>query len=1698
MKSVYSALEPIVNGSLTQKEKGTKYEAACVYYLQNDPFYRDFFSRVGTLEQALSWDDCPVRDTKDTGIDLMAQEAQSGLWWAIQCKCYDGDKPLPKGTCNSFFAYALTQSGVDNLMVMTSAAAPGANLQKQLDGSHCLFVNTAKMASSNIDWEPFINGVPAKERVTYDPRPHQQEAIDCIEAKWADYDRCKAIMACGTGKTLMSLRLVEDWMQDCPGTVLFCAPSISLVGQSMREWMGQSRVPLSPLVVCSDSKASRKDDVIPMTLDAFEYPATTDANSLWRSYKASREANPGGLVVIFSTYQSIDVIRAAQALGVPDFEVVICDEAHRTTGNALPGVSKTEASAFMKVHFDENVRAKKRLYMTATPRIYGETAKRKGAEEDYTIASMDDESIYGPTAYQIKFGEAVEKKLLTDYKVLVLTVQEDAIGDRLPSLEGDQGVNAVTLEPSDIGKIVGCWKGLVDHGEAAPEDATGLGDMLVVDDVDRLDPEATPLHRAVGFCSTINASKTIAEAFSQIVEKYTEEDPGELPLRCELDHVDGNMPSDARARKIAWLGEDVADDECRILTNARCLAEGIDVPNLDAVIFFNAKNSTVDVVQAVGRVMRRAEGKEYGYIILPIFVPAGMTPEEALDDSKVFANVWSILQALRSHDERIEAKVNALALQQEAERNRLQAPDSKHKGWDEGNLTKKEQEEQKAAEITQGVQMRLSMFPAERWEKAVKTTLVKKCGTRIYWDEWAEDVAKIAQRHIDRIGALVRGDEEVSAHFAIFLKGLRDSLNPGITEDEAVQMIAQHIITVPVFEALFGDFEFAKSNPVSIAIDRFIAVLDERQIREASDGEVLDDVYSSVRRRAAAIQSDVARQQLIRDLYEKFFKVAFKATSEKMGVVYTPTEIIDYILRETDRVLRREFGKGLADDGVHILDPFAGTGSFMAHLIESDLIPIDKLGHKYRNEIHSNEILLLAYYIMTVNIEYAYHQRMADAGLDEGYVPFEGAVLTDTFQMTEADNTIDEKVFSDNSERVRRQNRLPIRVIVGNPPYSVGQRNANDNNQNESYPTLDYRIAETYVAKTDATNKNSLYDSYIRAFRWASDRIGDRGVVSFVSNGGWLRGTAFDGFRRCLVDEFDEIYVFDFKGNMRASDWKSEGGQVFGAGSQTPVAVAVLVKTGAKDGAAVIHYHDVGIGKTREEKLSAAKSAALDGVNNWRIVKPDKYGDWLDQRDDSFYEFVPMGLAKRRAPYGMFEIWSAGLKTQRDPWAWGFSKMGVSIQMSRLINGMDEEIQRAKSEGTSIEYDSARFSWTRRMEDAARRGERLVFDGREVVLGSYRPFCRQWVYYDRVMNEMTYQQPRLFPLAEGERAKGPTSSPSFALNGNRSAVGEVLGKAGEMTYQQSALHCLENKVICLSQSNRRSFSCLMTNLLPDLHMDPDGAQCFPLYWYEEDTGAALFDEDGHLGSNGQPSLFRKGAGGAERRFVRRDAITNEALSEFRSVYPHTFLGRYKKDGGEELNKEDIFFYVYGILHSPEYRKRFDSNLKKELPRIPLARDFAAFSAAGRKLARLHLDYDTVEPWASIVEDGDSINPGRTVKMKFGKCKKDEEHPKGEDVSVLHVAENMTLRGIPVRAYDYMVNGRSAIGWLMDRYQVRKDKASGIVNDPNEYSDDPRYIVNLVERVVTVSMETLDVVAQLPPLNELPQPADWPIAWRAAK
>lgn len=1077
----------------------------------------------------------------------------------------------------------------------------------------------------------------------------------------------------------------------------------------------------------------------------------------------------------------------------------------------------------------------------------------------------------------------------------------------------------------------------------------------------------------------------------------------------------------------------------------------MDVPSLDAVIFFSPKRSKVDVVQAVGRVMRTftdkrtGKAKKLGYIILPVVIPSEMTPEQALNQSDTFDVVWGVLQALRSHDQRIDAYVNSLPMRKPRKKDRglgIGGKSGHPDGYEDSGDTP----------LTGDGNQQLTFdFGTTALERAVYAKAVEKCGSKVYWSSWAEDVGRIARSHVDQINAAIEADPVAAKAMDSFLRSLRDSLNPGITQEAAVEMVAQHMVTLPVFDALFGDYAFATSNPVSVAITRFLDELRGHGIGDMAedDRRSLDELYASVRRRASFCRTDSNRQALIKDLYNDFFSKAFTKTSKKLGIVYTPIEIVDCILHMADRAMRREFGKGLSDPGVHVLDPFAGTGSFMAELIsDPELMPMSSLEEKYRHELHSNEILLLAYYIMVVNVEYAYHSRMGGS-----YVPFNGAVLTDTFQMDERSDELDLGMFVDNSERVLREQEAPIRVIVGNPPYSAGQKNANDNNQNEHYPTLEQRIRETYSAHANATNRNSLMDSYIEAFRWASDRIGDEGVVCFVSNAGWLRSEAGVGVRRCFSEEFSSIYILDLLGHMQyrrmtREQMKMQGGNVFGNGSTASIAITMLVKNPNSQEHGVIRYHCVGEYLTQRQKLSAVASC-IDRDPDWETLAQDRHGDWLDQRDDSWYDFAPSGLQKLKTPLGVWSIWSSGLKTQRDAWCWNYSSQELKANVTRLVEDTNKEIARASGNVDELMFDAKRFSWTHAMKDYARKGAVIPFDEADLIVGSYRPFCRQWLYYEPHLNERVYQQQRLFPL----------------ICPNEAAP---------------------NVVICES-AEKEELSTLVVKLLPDLHFVGSN-QCFPMYWYEKDDGSSM-----RLVADDGERVLRDAWG---NRYVRHDAITDEALRVFRQAYPNAFATRPKKDGGPGVNKGDVFWYVYGILHSDEYRTQFAANLQRELPRVPLVEAFESFSRAGRALGDLHLNYESVQPWPGLVISGvlPGEDPGPVLKLAWGKRRNPETGKQEKDHTRLVYNKRVTISNIPESAQGYVVNGRSPLDWMIDRYQVKTDKATGIKNDPNEYSDDPRYILDLACRLVTVSMRTNEIVAQLPPLKEIEKPKNWPVAW----
>ncbi len=1001
-----------------------------------------------------------------------------------------------------------------------------------------------RFEDSPIDWATYVQDEVVVLAPKKEPRPHQTEAIRCVQEGFAGHDRGKLIMACGTGKTFTGLKIAET-LVGVGKTALFLVPSLSLMSQSIREWTIDSKIPLRSFAVCSDNQVGRRrkssDDIAEIDVHDLDWPATTNAAKLAERVGAGAEDR---MTVVFATYQSIQVLADAQAKhGLPEFDLIICDEAHRTTGATF---ADEEQSNFVKVHDQDFLAGRKRLYMTATPRVFGEAIKTKANEASVELSSMDNEDLYGPTFFTRGFGWAVENGLLTDYKVIVLAVDEAMVSASIQARLAD-GQNELKLD--DATKIVGCYKALTKAG--LRDDVAG-------------DPD--PMHRALAFCRDIASSKLICEQFAPVVSDYLASDEGRqvegerTALNCELSHVDGTFGAKARTERLDWLKAETAEETCRILSNARCLSEGVDVPALDAILFLHPRKSQIDVVQSVGRVMRRAPGKAMGYVILPIGVPAGMTPEEALADNDRYRVVWQILNALRSHDERFDATINRMDLGVDvsdqieviAVSNKLPARSDKTRaaGIGEGSANDGDDHATEVSLSSGGEQM---AFVFDEFAKAIMAKIVKKVGRRDYWENWAGDIADIAKTHITRITAVVQKDgSREQAAFRGFLAEVRDDLNDSISETEAIEMLAQHIITKPVFEALFQDHSFAANNPVSVAMQSVLDVLQEQNLEKET--ESLQRFYDSVRRRAAGIDNAEAKQKIIVELYDKFFRNAFPRMTEKLGIVYTPVEIVDFIIRSVDETLRAEFGQTLGSEGVHIIDPFTGTGTFIARLLQSGLIAPDELNRKFREELHANEIVLLAYYIAAINIEAVY------ATLAGAYEPFRGICLTDTFQLYEQDRDLVNDLMVDNSSRRTRQKALDIRVVVGNPPYSGQQGSENENNKNLEYPSLDKRIRETYAKASSSKLAKANYDSYVRAIRWASDRVKDRGVVAFVTNGSFIDARNLDGLRKQLVEDFTSVSIFDLRGDQRTSGDASrrEGGKVFGSGSRTPVAITVL------------------------------------------------------------------------------------------------------------------------------------------------------------------------------------------------------------------------------------------------------------------------------------------------------------------------------------------------------------------------------------------------------------------------------------------------------------------------------------------------------------------------------------------------------------
>ncbi len=1191
---------------------------------------------------------------------------------------------------------------------------------------------------------------------------------------------------------------------------------------------------------------------------------------------------------------------------------------------------------------------------------------------------MDDEGIFGEEIYTLNFTKAIALDLLTDYKVMILAVRKEnlsgvtnSVNKKISRLEAKgTKLDKKLINNEFVCKIIGTHKGLAKK------------DLIALDDENKKDydlqnkNDTTPSQRAISFCKSIKMSKNIKDSFETIMECYDEElkKKSFKNLTISIDHIDGTMNCKERLDKLEELNQ-FKPNTCKVLSNARCLSEGVDVPALDSIVFFDGKSAMVDIIQAVGRVMRKAKRKKRGYIILPIALEESeiQNLDEAVNNTN-FKNIWKVIKALRSHDPSLVDEATF------KEKIKIFGSDDEKKQNDEKTL--------------------FDAILLQDLANAVYNVMPTKLGDRNYWENFATKTGNIARTLNNRLKDIFEKNPEI---FHGFLDSLRGNIHQNIKEDEALDMITSHIITKPIFDAIFGD---NIKNPISKALDKMVQKLSTLGLQgETKD---LKNLYESVKTEAMHAKSHKSQQELIKNLYNTFFKEAFKKQSEKLGIVYTPIEVVDFILRATNGILKKHFRTDFNDKNITIFDPFTGTGSFIARLLskENDLISDEALKEKFLNHLFAFDIVLLAYYIALINITQAAQNR------DSSLKNFKNIALTDSLDFYEEKN--DKGVFDffkDLEENKEIKDTLAdqnIRVIIGNPPYSAGAKSQNDNNQNLSHKKLEKRVYEKYGKNSTAKSGATTRDTLIQSIYMASELLKDRGVLGFVVNGSFIDSKSGDGFRKCVVKEFAHLYVLNLRGNARTSGetFKKEGGKIFDSGSRATIAIIFFVKdTSVKNSA--IHYYDIGDYLKREAKLNRLSNFTdLDDIKFETII-PNNKGDWINQRDDDFEKLIPLKRDKQRQNPSVFDINSNGVASGRDPWVYNFSPDALMHSVQKCIDTYNADLKRfnahfreafkQRTKGVKsadlykhlndkeITTDKTKIAWTRALKQEFIKNKNLQESHeKRIRLALYRPFNKQWLYFDKNLNEEQSQLPKIFPDKDAQ-----------------------------------------NVVINTGVGNGKNFSALVSGAIPDIHFIGD-ANAYPLYHYD-DWGR------------------------------RHYAISGYALNLFRKHYEDNSIA-----------EEEIFYYIYAILHHKGYLEKYKNSLTKEDPRIALSEDFKELSILGKQLAELHLNYESGEMHTSV-EYQTLMNAEEKGYYDVDKMTK-----KGDRINYNN---NITITKIPKKAFEYVVNGKSAIDWVIERYQKTTDKDSLIENNPNDYAGG-KYVFELLCRVIKLSEKSVDLIEKI--------------------
>ncbi len=1429
----------------------------------------------------------------------------------MQCKFHQNSVSL--NDLSTFFTQL--QSGVGEVRfkkgIIITTSNLSANAQQAIEqirstgmGIDIDEITEEDFIYSRIDWEKFDPTKTEDEIPLCDKkrsRPHQTEAIEKTKEYFSDPKnaRGKLIMACGTGKTYTSLKIMEALD---PKITLFLAPSIALLSQTFREYAQEKSDPFYASIVCSDDKTgqskknkSKNEDNDDIKFSELPLKPSTRLEDILSVYEKAKQENKR--FIIFSTYQSALRIKEAQERGLDKIDLMICDEAHRTVGAMFSTNERDDKNAFTLCHSDENIKAKQRLYMTATPKVYSEDSQTKAKESGNLVYSMDDAEIFGEEIYTLNFEKAIALDLLTDYKVIILVVRSEnlsgvtnSVNKKISQLNAEgTKLDKKLINNEFVCKIIGTHKGL------AKQDVIALDDENQEDNDLQDKTDTIPSKRAISFCKSIKTSKNIKDSFQTIIECYDEElkKKSFKNLEISIDHIDGTMNCKERLDKLETLNQP-EQNTCKVLSNARCLSEGVDVPALDSIVFFDGKSAMVDIIQAVGRVMRKAKGKKRGYIILPIALEESEIKNlnEAVNNTN-FKNIWKVLKALRSHDSSLvdeatfREKIKVFGSDDESNIDDEELDEESQKDKNEPNEKSKEAQK--------------TLFDAillQDLANAVYNVMPTKLGDRNYWENFAKKTGNIAKTLNNRLKELFGKNPEI---FDNFLTSLRGNIHQGIKEEEALDMIVSHIITKPIFDAIFGE---NIKNPIAKSLDKMVKKLSDLGL----EGETKDlkNLYESVKTEAARAKSQKTQQELIKNLYDTFLKTAFRKQSEKLGIVYTPMEVVDFILRATNGILKKHFNTDFNDQNITIFDPFTGTGSFIARLLskENDLISDEALKEKFQNHLFAFDIVLLSYYIALINITQAAQNR------DKTLGNFKNIALTDSLDYLEEKSAKGGfPLFEDlkeNKEIKSTMEKKDIRVIIGNPPYSSGAKSENDNNQNLSHPKLEKRVFETYGKDSKAQVGKTTRDTLIHSIRMASDLLKDKGVLGFVVNGGFIDATSADGFRKCVAQDFSHLYVLNLRGNQRTSGEvsKKEGGKIFDSGSRATIAIIFFVKDKSVQNSA-IHYYEVEDYLKREAKLNLlANFENLDSVPFKEIIPNDK-GDWINQRSDGFEKLIPLKRDKKLKIFDtIFDLNSNGVASGRDPWVYNFSQNTLMQSVQNCIDTYNADLKRfnenfreafkQRTQGIQasdrykhlndkeITTDATKIAWVQNLKMQLIKGKKLDdFSQEKISVSLYRPFNKQYFYYERELAWSFYSMKKIFP--------------------DKSAC---------------------NVVINTGCGNGKAFSALISDFISDCFLISPN-QAYPLYYYDE-------------------------------RGNRYYAISGYALNLFRRHY-----------GDNSITEEEIFYYIYAIFHHNGYVEKYKNSLTKEAPRVALSKDFKALSTLGKELAELHLNYESGEMHTSV-------------------------------------------------------------------------------------------------------------------------------------